>query len=185
MDRTRIEIFYQEHRTQVFLALLLAAILVFAGVIFLLPGHRTPTVPAGFTNDTAPKGRLEQPTFTPIPTPTPVPLVQGPQTYTISNTKKPSMYEVHFNTIDPKMGEQQTADLKIRDALGTVTSVTALVKTDKKQQTYQMTLTDGTGTDGAWHGEWTADDTHNLLSVITFTATDSAGNTASVDMTIR
>lgn len=161
-------------------------VIIFIVVIFLLPGKKSTlnqNVP-GFTPDKTAAGR-PVPTFTPIPTPTPVPLVQGPQTYTISNKKTPSMYEVHFNTIDPKPGETQIVDLKIRDKMGTVTSVTALVKTDKKQQTFPMTLNSGSGADGVWHGEWTVNDTHNLMSVITFTATDTAGNAASVDMTIR
>ncbi len=121
---------------------------------------------------------------TPTPTPTPIPLVQGPQTYSIGMKGTPEMYEVWFNTIDPKEGTQ-TVKLKVRNKLGKVSSVTATVKTDKLSKKYNLSLADGTTSDGGWTGSWTLNDTYNKNFMVTFSASDDRGNKSSVDLTIR
>ena len=120
----------------------------------------------------------------PTPTPTPVPLVQGPQTFSIGMKGIPEMYEVWFNTIDPKNGTQ-TVKLKIRDKLGKVNLATAAVKTDKLSKKYSLSFLSGTASDGVWTGSWTLNDTYNKNFMITFSTADNKGNKSSVDLTIR
>lgn len=123
-------------------------------------------------------------TPTPIPTPTPVPLVQGNQTYSIGMKGIPEMYEVWFNTIDPKK-DTQTVKLKVRDKIGKIISATATVKTDKLSKAYNLSLAEGTASDGVWTGSWKLNDTFNKNFMITFSANDDKDNKSSVDLTIR
>ena len=132
--------------------------------------------------------RKSTPTFvsklTPTLTPTPVPLVQGPQTFSIGMKGIPQMYEVWFNTIDPKKGTQ-TVKLKIRDQSGKINSAAATVKTDKLSKKYNLSLSEGTASDGVWTGSWMLNDTYNRNFIITFSTADDKGNKSSVDLTIR
>lgn len=123
-------------------------------------------------------------TPSPKPTPTPIPLVQGPQTFSIGMKGTPEMYEVWFNTIDPKNNTQEVR-LKVRDKLGEISSATATVKTDKLSKNYNLSFSEGTASDGQWTGSWTLNDTYNRNFVITFSVADYKGNKSSVDMTIR
>lgn len=66
-----------------------------------------------------------------------------------------------------------------------ITSVTAKVTTDTKTNTYSLALTAGTATNGTWSKTWTANDNANSTFIITITAVNSAGNTSSVDVSIR
>lgn len=127
---------------------------------------------------------VSTPTPTSSPTPTPIPLVQGPQTFSIGMKGIPEMYEVWFNTIDPKKGTQEVK-LKVRDKLGKISSVAAIVKTDKLSKTYKLSLSEGTSSDGVWTASWTLNDTYNKNFMITFSANDDKGNKSSVDLTIR
>lgn len=120
----------------------------------------------------------------PTPTPTPVPLVQGPQTYSIGMKGIPEMYEVWFNTIDPKKGTQ-TVKLKIRDKIGKILLVKATVKTERLKKTYNLSLSEGTASAGVWTGSWRVNDKYDKNFVITFFASDDKGNKSSVDLTIR
>lgn len=124
------------------------------------------------------------PAPTPKLTPTPIPLVQGPQTFSIGMKGTPEMYEVWFNTIDPKEGTQ-TVKLKVRDQLGKISSVTATVKTDKLSKKYDLSLSSGTVSDGEWTGSWILNDTYNKNFMITFSAADDKDSKSSVDLTIR
>lgn len=120
------------------------------------------------------------------PTPTLVPLVQGPQTYSISKKDGiPNMYELNLNTIDPKKGETQKVDLKIKDDMADVVSATAKIKTESRTFLRSLALSKGTARDGAWSGEWVINDGHDRKFMITFEATDQAGNKSSLDFTIR
>ena len=151
--------------------------IVFVYFLINIKGFKLPTGKPASTS-------VFTPSPSPTPTPTPIPLVQGPQTYSIGMKGIPEMYEVWFNTIDPKKGTQ-TVKLKVRDKLGKVNLATAAVKTDKLSKKYNLSLSDGTISDGQWTGSWTLNDTYNKNFMITFFASDDKGNKSSVDLTIR
>ena len=181
--------------SKVLLVALLAMLLIIVLVYFLIntqssklsmkpeksPSINVPTPVSTSTSALAPTAK---PTPTPSPSPTPVPLVQGPQTYGISSKGIPQMYDVSFNTIDPKQ-TTQTVKLKVKDQSGNVNSVSATVKTDNLSKNYNLSLSAGTASDGEWTGSWTLSDTYNKNFTITFSATDDKGNKSSVDLTIR
>lgn len=119
------------------------------------------------------------------PTPTLIPLVQGPQTFSIGMKKAiPEMYEVWFNTIDPKKGTQ-AVKLKIRDKIGKVIFARATVKTERLKKFYQLSLSEGTTSDGVWEGSWKVNDVYNKNFVIRFETRDDKGHSSLVDVTIR
>ena len=128
------------------------------------------------------------PTLSPTvrPSPTPVPLVQGPQTYSISQKDAtPVMYEVWFSTIDPKKGGNQSANLKVKDEKADITKASAKIQTENKSFEKSLTLSSGNARDGVWSGSWQVNDSYDKKFMITFMAEDSVGNKASIDMTIR
>lgn len=141
--------------------------------------------PTSITNQPANQSAQSVSTPTPTPTPTRLPLIQGPQTFSVSQKNaQPVIYELWFNTIDPK-NTTQKSKIKVKDLAGNVTSLRAVVKTDKAKNSYSLTLSSGSAQDGEWTGSWLLNDTYNDNFVITFSSTDDKGNSSSVDFTIR
>jgi hypothetical protein len=123
---------------------------------------------------------------TPTVRPTPRPLPKGPQTYTISHgseVKGPRMSDVTMDPFDPKVGEKQTATVKIKYT-SPVTSVTARLDSDNKKQTYTFNRIDGTDTDGTWQATWVTEDTHDYTYYINFKL-DSAVDSYTGGLTFR
>lgn len=186
----QVRAYLTKNRIYVSIALLLLALIivsVFVILIFLPKAKNNAGYPYngnGSSTSNIPLATGSSPTPTRTPTPTPHPLVQGPQTYSISMKGIPSMYEAWFNTIDPK-GGTQTVKLKVRDNLGAINSVTAVVKTDKLSKNYNLVFSDGTTSDGGWTSSWSLNDTYDKNFAITFSAVDDKGNKSSVDLTIR
>lgn len=116
------------------------------------------------------------------PTPTPAPLVKGPQTYEVRTNQNPDIYELYFNTIDPK-GGIQTVNAKVKGTL--VSGVTATINSDNKTKTVPLSFKSGNSGDGVWTASWSLDDTYNSRLQITFKATDQAGHKSSIDFTVR
>ena len=166
--------------------------LIYAGKPRQNPGFMsTFSNPSPTATTNQPSNQSAKPTLTPVstptstPTPTRLPLIQGPQTFSVSQKNtQPVIYELWFNTIDPK-NTTQTSKVKVKDSVGNVTSVQAVVKTDKAKNSYNLTLSSGSAQDGEWTGSWLINDTYNNNFVITFSSTDDKGNSSSVDFTIR
>jgi len=118
--------------------------------------------------------------------PTPAPLAQGSQSYSVGMPAGPiQMYAINASTIDPKNGGTQKIDVKIKDSQADIRSVTAVVKTDKKNESHSMSLSGGTARDGTWTGSWKISDSYDKNFQITFKMDDEIGTNATIDFTIR
>ena len=138
-----------------------------------LPGAPAST----YTPTTGPSG-------TGAPTPTPV---SSAQSYYVAMSPgtNPQFYQGTINPLFQAVGKTQIFSVDVADGAGNVTSVNMTAKTDTKTQTFALDKTAGTGTDGTWSKTITVDDTTIGKYMLTFTGTDSAGNTSHFDVAIR
>jgi hypothetical protein len=175
----------KKNTTPIIAILLIVVLLVLAGVyLYINKAHvSTQTVQNISPTQTQTK-TINNPTPSPAPTPSLFPLAQGPQKFNVSSKDNPDIYEVDFNTIDPK-GSQQTVSVKVKDTGSNVTAVSADVKTDSKSNTYSLKLSSGTSADGVWTGSWYVTDSYDKNFVITFSSQDAKGNKSSIDLTLR
>lgn len=125
------------------------------------------------------------PTPTATATPTPRAIKQGKEIYTVSSSSHigPTIWQVSLNPHDPKVGERQTVEVKVRSA-SAVTGVTINLKSDNTTTIYPLTFLSGSPTDGVWQGSWDIADTVLNSYVATVHASDGK-DTSSIDITMR
>ena len=118
------------------------------------------------------------PTSTPIPTPTP----GGTGTFFVAMNSDPYFVSGTISPYPIGTGPQAFTI----NAVGTnpITSVNVKVNIDGTISNYTLRLTSGTANNGVWSGSWNAA-TIKSTYVITPTATDSTGATASTDIIMK
>ena len=126
------------------------------------------------------------PDSSPKPSPSPVPILQGIETYSITQGKKnngPKITQAIINPHDPKINDNQTVKVKLAYNQP-INQVKLILKSDNDQQEADMTLIQGTATDGTWETSWEITDTvlYNYSQTIT---AQSGDQTSSVTITIR
>jgi peptidoglycan hydrolase-like protein with peptidoglycan-binding domain len=89
--------------------------------------------------------------------------------------------EVIINPLSVYPGDTQTLTAKVTSTAGTISSVQSVTQLDTSTKTLNFT-DDGTGTN-TWIASWVVSDTHVNIYKTTFTATDSAGNSANTYLT--
>jgi len=122
----------------------------------------------------------------PKPSPSPVPILQGIETYTISQGSKnngPKITQAIINPHDPQMNDNQTVSVKLAYAQP-IDQVKLKLSSDNDQKEIDMTLAQGTATDGTWETNWEITDTvlYNYSQTIT---AQSGDQTSSITITIR
>ncbi len=116
----------------------------------------------------------------PNPTPTPTKLIQGKETYFISQAsdiKGPKITQADIDPLDPKVGQTQTISVKTADSTP-VRSVTITFKTDNKVRDFTLTRVSGTELDGIWQTQWQVDDTLLYRYIIVITSKSDRGESA-------
>lgn len=137
-----------------------------------------PGAPASsYTPTTNPSGTV-------APTPTSVPTSQSYYVAMPPGTN-PQFYQGLIDPLFQAVDKTQKFSVDVADSAGNVTSVSMTAKTDTKTQTFTLDKTAGTGADGTWSKTITVNDTTINRYMLTFTGTDSAGNTSSFDLSIR
>jgi len=115
----------------------------------------------------------------PKPSPSPSFLLQGKQSYSISQGDKtvPQITKAIINPLDPKLNETQTVQVKISHT-SPVESVKLKLNSDNHQVETDMTLIEGTATNGTWEISWQITDTvlYNYLFTITAKSNDKTGS---------
>jgi len=163
------------------LVLIGAALIVTALAIYAVTKTRqAPPLPAE-TPASLPEP-LRSPAITIIPF-SPQPLLQGKETYNIFSAEKPTFTEAVIDPLDPGFGKRQTVAVKIRDE-SQITSVSAVLKTDRETATYPMERIKGTAQDGIWRGSWVVRDTYNFRYILTLEA-ESKTSRSHIDLTFR
>lgn len=122
----------------------------------------------------------------PNPTPTPTALMQGKETYSISqasNNTGPKITKAEIDPLDPKIGQKQTITIHSNFSQP-LTGVTISVKTDHKVFPLTLSKVSGTDTDGQWQTSWTVEDSVLYTYIMTITAV-SGGASSNVDLAIR
>lgn len=126
------------------------------------------------------------PIASPSPSPTPTNRVSGGFQAYISTQNQPQMRQLTIDPFDPEIGTTQSLQLSIRDAGGSpITQVTGIVRTDNGENTYTLTLTSGSNTDGVWSVSYRVSDSHERIYNMTFTASNQAGSTSRVDIQLE
>lgn len=164
-------VWYDQPRNRLFLV---AGIVLFILVILLI--YQSNNRSTGFLTKLFQK---TPPVPTPTPTPTPVPIAQGRQVYTVRSggTTGPQIVELVVDPFDPKIGEEQTILVKVKDT-APVTSVAVTLFIDNgASKTYPLLKKTGTDTDGTWEGRWTTETTHDYTYQAQISATSSKGTT--------
>ena len=107
----------------------------------------------------------------PTNTPTPRPIAQGRQIYSTRGGSKigPKFNKIVVNPFDPKKGEMQMFEAKIKD-ITPITTVTLTLKTDHGEKNYPLKLSQGKDTDGVWSVSFETEDIHNYIYTATFVA---------------
>ncbi len=126
------------------------------------------------------------PTPTATPTITPTPPVSD-QDFDVAQPAgtNPQFYQGTISPLFQAIGSTQKITVSVADTVGSVSTVSATIKSDTKIQTYPMKLTTGTPIDGTWSASWTVNDTTIKRYQITLNGTDSLGNTSTFDISIR
>lgn len=122
----------------------------------------------------------------PTPTPTPTALMQGKETYSISQASDnagPKITKAEIDPLDPKVGGKQTITIH-SNFTKPVTAVTVSIKTDNKTFPLTLTRVSGTDTNGQWQTSWTVEDTFLYTYIMTITA-QSGDASSKVDLAIR
>lgn len=124
------------------------------------------------------------PTPSPQPSPSPSP-APPPKLYTgnvfisVSTPNNPQMMLVNINPFDPKIGEDQSLSLNVRDTTGApITRVELTVITDKGANYYPMTLTSGSATNGTWAATYKVTDTHETRYSVKLVAANQTGQSS-------
>lgn len=115
------------------------------------------------------------PTSTPTPLPAPRPIDHGQQIYNVSTgqgSKGPSMTQIIFEPMDPKIGENQKLSVKAQNATPII-SIILTLKTDHKSSTYPLQLKEGATTGGTWEASWKVEDTYDYAYVFSIEAADA------------
>lgn len=139
------------------LVLLIAVIGVGAVVVVktgVLQIQVTPSIPLQKKSQT-------QTVSAPTPTPTATYLKPGKETYVYSwgeGTTVPKMNQVDIEPHDPKKGQKQTVTVKYTHT-SPIQQVSLQLFSDNKSETFPMTKSEGTDTNGTWTGTWTVNDT--------------------------
>lgn len=120
------------------------------------------------------------PTPAPSPTPTPRPIAQGRQTYVVRSSSQsgPQIVEFVVDPLDPKIGDEQLIDVKVKDT-SPVTSVTVTLLTDNNlEQPYDLSRISGKDTDGLWSAKWKTQVKHDYYYKARIEATSARGTTS-------
>jgi len=116
----------------------------------------------------------------PSPSPSPAFLLQGKQSYSISQGDKtaPQITKAIINPLDPKLNQQQTIQIKTSHS-NPIESVTLKLTSDNDQAEINMELVEGTDLNGTWEATWEITDTvlYNYLLTITAKSGDKTGST--------
>jgi len=115
----------------------------------------------------------------PKPSPSPTFLRQGKQSYTISQGDKtvPQITKAIIDPLDPELNQKQTVQIKISHT-SPINSVKLKLTSDNHQVETDMTLTEGTTTNGTWEISWEITDTvlYNYILTITAKSDDKTGS---------
>ncbi len=160
--------------------LILFAILLFLLIIAYLVWHfqYLPQKLETFDSQSPPTASLPSPSPS-GPSPSPAFLLQGKQSYSISQGDKtvPQITKAIINPIDPKLNETQTVQVKVSHT-SPVNSVTLKLTSDNDQAEINMKLVEGTNLNGTWEATWEIKDTvlYNYLLTITAKSDDKTGS---------
>jgi hypothetical protein len=133
------------------------------------------------------KNPLTQINISPTPRPTLVPIPSGSQTFRLSSGKKtgPQLNEITVNPYDPRLGSTQSVTLKA-SSLKPITQVTATLFTDNHhQESTSLSQSSGDSRNGTWVTFFQYDNSYDYIYKMTFTATDSSGETTTFDLILR
>ena len=126
------------------------------------------------------------PKLTPKAKGTPAPLLQGKETYTISQTAgvRPRIVLAEIDPHEPKVGENQRIRVRVIDQ-APISEVTISLKSDNKTTNLPPTkLVDGTNLDGTWETSWNINDSILYTYVFSFKV-QGTNVKSSVDLPIR
>lgn len=113
------------------------------------------------------------PTGKPTPTPTPIILIQGKETYSVSQSahKGPTISQVVFDPLDVRKGQTLTLEVTITDT-APVTEVKASLQMDGSTQEFTLTKSDQKN---VWVGTIEPNDTLWYTYALTITAKSTNG----------
>jgi len=128
-----------------------------------------------------------------VPTNTPTPTPTSPVAFYVvmPPTEFPQFYQGTIDPPDQKVGNTQKLSVDVFVKSGTVSTVSATIKTDNKTQIYTMTKTgnnplqSGISDDTNWSASWTVNDTTKKFFNATISGTDSLGNTSSFNVILN
>lgn len=92
----------------------------------------------------------------------------------------PQIYEATVDPVDVYVGQKQAMTLRVRDKEHPIVSVSAFVETDTGVERHNLSLLEGTASDGVWSGFWEVKDTHNETYRTIFKAENANNEAASV-----
>ncbi len=131
------------------------------------------------------KKETEKPDVSPSPLPTPRPLPHGKHGFTVQggNRNAPQFGRGFLDPIDPQKNTQQGIIISASNSVP-IDSVTAIIKTDNKETSIKLSVSEGTNTNGTWTGSWTVNDTYLYNYIVQIIA--KAGNEEqNVELTLR
>lgn len=117
----------------------------------------------------------------PTPTPTPIQLIQGKETYSVSQGKHagPNISQVVFDPLDVKKGETLNITITVDDP--ECQTVTAVLQTDKQPQQITFQKSDTSPNTSIWQGSVIPESTLWYRYILTITAQSASGkSTATV-----
>lgn len=112
--------------------------------------------------------------------PTPIPIIQGKETYSISQggeVKGPKIHRAEIDPHDPQVGQKQTFKASVVHTKEVRSVTVTLYSDDKKAITYPLALSSGTAINGVWSGEWEVNTTHLFNYAFSIEATDGTNRT--------
>jgi len=120
---------------------------------------------------------------------TPIPkakLPSGKITFSASsdaNSPGPKIGGGEIDPIDPKEGKEQSFKIEVADP-EKIEKVEVIVKTDTKEQTFQLSPTKDSSSNNIWSGKWSIADTYENRYVFTINAYGPKGK-SKIDITFR
>lgn len=123
-------------------------------------------------------------TISPSPSPS-EPLTtryQGSLSAFISSPSNPKMTTLLINPFDPLFGENQTLSVDAQDSSNPITKIVATVRTDKETNSYSLSLSSGSPSQGTWTASWKANDSHEQVYNLSLVATNQNNQTSQVDV---
>ncbi len=128
------------------------------------------------------------PTPTPTPSPIPIPIqrVSGDLMFFISTKDQPQLMKLTINPFDPAPGVSQSLTVSVRDISGSIiTRVSAIVRTDQGENTYNLSLLSGSNTNGIYSVSYKVTDSHEQIYNVTLRAANANGSISVVDVQLE